>query len=109
MLRAAVLNLLLNACQSGSTAPIEVTVTMPDGVCRIDIADRGTGFGDTNPERLFEAFHTTKKSGTGLGLAIVRRFLTMLGGSISLLPRAGGGAVACVTVPLAKDDPPGVA
>jgi signal transduction histidine kinase len=97
-----VLNLLLNACQSGSTAPIEVAVTMPDGTCRIDIADRGAGFGDTNPERLFEAFHTTKKSGTGLGLAIVRRFLTMLGGSIALLPREGGGAVARVTVPLAK-------
>ena len=102
MLRAVLLNLLLNACQSGTSAPIEVLVETSDGVCRIDVADRGTGFGDTDPERLFEAFHTTKKSGTGLGLAIVRRFMSLIGGTVALLPRDGGGAIARITLPLAS-------
>ena len=101
MLRDALLNLLLNACQAGSTAPIQVSLTHTSGECRIEIADRGVGFGDTNPERLFEAFHTTKKSGTGLGLAIVRRLMTLQGGTITLLPREGGGAIARATLPLA--------
>ena len=101
MLRAVLLNLLLNACQSGSAAPIEVLVSGTAGTCAIDIADRGTGFGDIDPERLFEAFHTTKKSGTGLGLAIVRRLMSLQGGTVVLVPREGGGAVARLTLPSA--------
>ncbi len=70
------------------------------GECRIDIADRGVGFGDVEPERLFEAFHTTKKSGTGLGLAIVRRLMILQGGAVELLSREGGGAIARITLPV---------
>ncbi|MEO8078637.1 MAG: PAS domain S-box protein, partial [Acidobacteriota bacterium] len=82
MLRAVLLNLLLNACQSGSSTPIEIMISEQDGTCRIDVADRGAGFGDVDPEQLFQAFHTTKKGGTGLGLAIVRRLITLQGGTV---------------------------
>jgi PAS domain S-box-containing protein len=101
MVRAALLNLLMNACQSGSVEPIEVAVAEENGYCRVDIADRGAGFGDIDPERLFEAFHTTKKSGTGLGLAIVRRLVSLQGGAVTLARRDGGGAVATLTLPSA--------
>ena len=101
MLRAVLLNLLLNAAQSGSTEPIDVAVCEQRGHWRIDIADRGAGLGNDDPERLFEAFHTTKKSGTGLGLAIVRRLLSLQNGTVALLPREGGGAIARVTLPAA--------
>lgn len=101
MVRAALLNLLLNACQSGSVAPVEIAIIEEDGRCRVDIADRGAGFGDTDPERLFEAFHTTKKSGTGLGLAIVRRLVSLQGGGVTLARRDGGGVVASLTLPSA--------
>lgn len=100
MLRAVLLNLLLNACQSGSREPIDVSVVDQGNTCRIDIADRGVGVGDSDPEPLFQAFHTTKPSGTGLGLAIVRRLLSLQSGSVMLQARAGGGAVARVTLPL---------
>ena len=100
MLRAVLLNLLLNACQSGSSAPIEVFVSVADGRCQIDIADRGAGLGEGDPERLFTAFHTTKTSGTGLGLAIVRRLVSLQGGTVTLQHRQGGGAVARLTLPL---------
>ncbi|MEP6592171.1 MAG: ATP-binding protein [Acidobacteriota bacterium] len=99
MMRGVLLNLLMNACQAGSTEPIDVVVTDHAEACIIEIADRGTGFGDGDPERLFEAFHTTKKSGTGLGLAIVRRLMTLQGGTIDLRARAGGGVVARLTIP----------
>ena len=105
MLRAVLLNLLMNACQSGSTAPIEMAISAENGVCRVDVLDRGSGFGDADPERLFQAFHTTKKSGTGLGLAIVRRLTSLQNGNVVLLPREGGGAIARVTLPAARPDP----
>jgi PAS domain S-box-containing protein len=100
MLRAMLLNLLLNACQSGTREPIEVDLLVRDGICRIQIADRGVGVSEQDTERVFEAFHTTKKSGTGLGLAIVRRLATLQGGTIQLRPRDGGGAIASVTLPV---------
>jgi len=101
MLRDVLLNLLMNACQSGSSAPIDIEVTEGSGLCTVDIADRGAGLGEDDPERLFEAFHTTKKSGTGLGLAIVRRHVSLQSGTITLHPRAGGGAVARLRLPSA--------
>lgn len=101
MIRAVFLNLLLNAFESGSSAPIEVDVAEVDGTCRIEVADRGTGFGGVDPEKLFQPFHSTKTTGTGLGLAIVRRFVSLQNGSVSLTSRPGGGAIARVTLPLA--------
>jgi two-component system CheB/CheR fusion protein len=101
MLRAVLLNLMMNACQSGSSQAIDVEVCEESGKWRIDIADRGAGLGEGDPERLFEAFHTTKKSGTGLGLAIVRRLLSLQNGTVVLLQREGGGAIARVTLPAA--------
>jgi len=101
MLRDVLLNLLLNACQAGSIAPIEVHVSEHAGACTVEISDRGAGFGDQDPETLFQAFHTTRKSGTGLGLAIVRRLVALQGGTVALLSREGGGAVARITLPSA--------
>ena len=102
MLRDILLNLILNACQAGSAAPIEIEVSQSAEACTIEIADRGSGFQDQDPERLFEAFHTTKKSGTGLGLAIVRRLVSLHEGSVTLAPRESGGAIARVTLPAAR-------
>jgi len=102
MLHSVLLNLLLNACQSGTREAIEIHVTHRETVCEISIEDRGNGFGDVDPEQLFAAFHTTKSSGTGLGLAIVRRFVGLQGGTVGLRPRDGGGVTARVTLPLAR-------
>ena len=105
MLRAIVLNLLMNAGQSGSSEPVEVLIHQEGEWCRIDIADRGAGLGETDPEQLFQAFHTTRTSGTGLGLAITRRLVTLQGGTVTLMPRDGGGATARITLPAASRNP----
>jgi PAS domain S-box-containing protein len=99
MLHAMLLNLLLNACQSGTRDPVEVGLVVAGSTCRIEITDRGIGISADDTERVFEAFHTTKKSGTGLGLAIVRRLAALQGATIQLEPRHGGGVVARITIP----------
>lgn len=101
MLRAVLLNLLLNACQSGTTEPVDVGVDVHERTCRISIADRGTGITVDQGERLFEPFYTTKKAGTGLGLAIVRRFMQLQNGAVTLRPRDGQGTIATVELPVA--------
>jgi PAS domain S-box-containing protein len=101
MLRAAILNLLINACQAGGSAPIDVSASVERNVCRVAIADRGPGIPDHIRERVFEPFFTTRATGTGLGLAIVRRLLEMQDGTVTLRDRTGGGTVAEVTLPVA--------
>ena len=102
MLRAALLNLLINACQAGGSAPIDVNASVERNVCRISIADRGQGIPDDIRERVFEPFFTTRATGTGLGLAIVRRLVELQDGTVTLRERDDGGTVAEVTLPRAR-------
>lgn len=102
MLRAALLNLLLNACQASGDQPVDVVTTVHDGVCRIAVRDRGAGIPSEVVERVFEPFFTTKPGGTGLGLAIVKRLMDLQGGSVTLAGRDGGGTEAVITLPLRR-------
>ena len=99
MVRAVLLNLVLNALQAGGPAPVEVTLTAEGDACRIAIADRGPGIPSAEIDRVFDAFFTTKKSGTGLGLAIVKRLIDLQGGRVALRHRDGGGTIAEITLP----------
>jgi signal transduction histidine kinase len=98
MLRAALLNLVLNACQAGSTH-VEISTSCPPGLCRIAVLDDGPGIPDDVAAHIFEAFYTTKKTGTGLGLPIVKRLVELQDGTVRLKPRDGGGTVAEITLP----------
>jgi PAS domain S-box-containing protein len=101
MLRAALLNLTINACQAAPGREVEVRVDDAGAACRIAIADRGHGVPAVIREHLFEPFVTTRVSGTGLGLAIVKRLVDLQDGTIELADRAGGGTIATVTIPRA--------
>jgi two-component system CheB/CheR fusion protein len=100
MLRAVLLNLLLNAFQASNGQPIEIAAMLRPEVCRIEVRDRGPGISDEIRERVFDPFFTTKSSGTGLGLPIVRRLMEIQGGTVSLRPRDGGGTIAEVVLPM---------
>ena len=101
MLRAALLNLTMNACQAAGAAAVDVEVLVDGGRCRIAVRDRGPGIPADVRERVFEPFFTTRTSGTGLGLAIVKRLLELQDGTVTLADRPGGGIMAEVTIPLA--------
>jgi PAS domain S-box-containing protein len=100
MLRAALLNLLLNACQAGGGG-VEITASATGDACRIAVVDRGPGIPESVMDRVFDVFYTTKKTGTGLGLPIVKRLMELQQGTVTLRRREGGGTVAEITVPLA--------
>jgi PAS domain S-box-containing protein len=101
MLRAALVNLVLNACQAGSTL-VDIRTSSNAQVCRIEVLDNGCGIPQDVITHMFEAFYTTKKAGTGLGLPIVKRLVELQDGTVSLRSRAGEGTVAEVTLPLAN-------
>ena len=105
MLRAALLNLALNACQAGGGS-VEIATVTETETCRLSVLDRGAGIPDDVMEHVFEAFYTTKKSGTGLGLPIVKRLMELQHGSVVLRRRDGGGTIAELTVPMMRTGEP---
>jgi two-component system osmolarity sensor histidine kinase EnvZ len=69
----------------------------------IEVLDRGPGIPEADAQRMLQPFtrmdNARSTSGTGLGLAIVDRIARLHGGTIKLLPRAGGGLRVRVELP----------
>ena len=99
MMRAVLLNLLLNACHAGGTAGVELRTTVSAGWCTVEILDRGPGLPAEVRQHLFEPFVTTRQGGTGLGLPIANRLTVQQGGTLTIEDRAGGGTAAIVRMP----------
>jgi C4-dicarboxylate-specific signal transduction histidine kinase len=76
---------------------IRTVARKPAGVS-IMIEDSGVGLDPRMRDRLFEPFHSTKPHGMGLGLLICQSIAEAHGGTISLVPRPGHGAVFQVDV-----------
>lgn len=104
LLRRAIDNVLRNAIQHSTRGQaVEITLErLAGGAHAIRFADRGPGLGEEECTRVFEPFvrgAARGGEGFGLGLAIARRAIVAHGGSISAVPRAGGGLVVSITLP----------
>jgi signal transduction histidine kinase len=101
MVRATVLNLLLNAAQAmAGRGRIDVTIARHGDRATIEVRDTGPGIPPELLEQVFEPFFTTKARGGGLGLPIARRTAELHGGSLTLDVPAGGGTIVTLTLPV---------
>jgi two-component system CheB/CheR fusion protein len=101
LVRATVLNLLLNAAQAmGSQGRITVTTARRDGSAIIQIRDTGPGIPGEIRDQVFEPFFTTKARGGGLGLPIARRTAELHGGTLALDCPSGGGTIVTLSLPM---------
>jgi two-component system sensor histidine kinase HydH len=99
------LDLLVNAAEAaGEGGRVALrTSAAPEGGVAFEVADSGPGVPDTDRDRVYEPFFTTKPRGTGLGLAMVERIVRSHGGAIAYAAGRGagaGGAGACFRVTL---------
>jgi two-component system osmolarity sensor histidine kinase EnvZ len=110
-LQRIVANLLENAqrygCGLDQPPDLTVTLTQDHKDVWLEVSDRGPGIAQTDIARMMRPFSRgdmarTGGAGTGLGLAIVERLTHQAGGSLSLIPRAGGGLTATVRLPRVK-------
>lgn len=97
------LNLLINSAQAlpeGQSAHHEVRlVTRREGEwVMTEVRDSGCGMSPEVMSRIFDPFFTTKPVGvgTGLGLALCHRFITAMGGEISVESEVSKGTVVRV-------------
>ncbi|HTO66569.1 MAG TPA: PAS domain S-box protein [Bradyrhizobium sp.] len=109
-LQQVVLNLVINAIEA-MTEPgdrsrdllITTRTAGPDAV-RVAVQDTGPGLDASDPERLFEAFYTTKPGGLGMGLSICRSIVEAHGGRLSAAANAPHGTIFQFTVPVRGGD-----
>ena len=100
LIRATILNLLLNAAQAISgKGDVHMAVTARDGDWRIEVQDSGPGIPLDIRDQVLEPFFTTKARGGGLGLPIAKRVAELHGGTLTLTFPPGGGTVVSVQVP----------
>jgi C4-dicarboxylate-specific signal transduction histidine kinase len=98
----ALLNLINNACDAvAANRPHErrvsiVTLALGDKVL-VEIADNGCGAPD--PNRIFEAFYSTKPKGLGIGLTIVRSIVKSHGGRVWAESAPGRGTTVYMSLP----------
>ena len=113
-IRQILLNLISNAVKLSQRGQILVSVVAEAAPTpgsrlhrlRFAVADRGPGIPPEQRHRLFQPFSqlecpdARRTGGTGLGLAICRRLVELLGGSIGIDSRPGGGSIFWFTLAL---------
>lgn len=100
-LHQMILNLLLNSLQASSPeSSIEVTLSNEgsNGV-RLVIKDQGEGINESDMDKIFEPFYTTRATGTGLGLAIVKAIIDDHEGTIAISSRSDRGTEIQISIP----------
>jgi C4-dicarboxylate-specific signal transduction histidine kinase len=72
----------------------------------IRVDDDGHGIFAEVQDQLFEPFISTKNTvGVGMGLTVARHALRNLGGEVTVVNRAGGGASSILRHPVEKRSP----
>jgi nitrogen fixation/metabolism regulation signal transduction histidine kinase len=93
MLRQALLNLALNACQAmpqGGNLKLSCHATSRNRV-EIAVEDTGIGIPPENLNRIFDLYFTTKEKGSGIGLSMVYRIIQLHDGDVEVESTPGRG------------------
>lgn len=109
MLRQAIMNLLRNAAEAVPEDSTERSVKLRalrevDREGRewalIEIEDSGEGIPQSDLQRIFIPFFTTKEKGHGIGLALAHRVITEHGGTLTASNKPPGGAAFTIRLPV---------
>jgi len=99
----ALLNLMLNAEQAMPEGGTITLIARTDGadVC-LDVIDTGCGMAADVLGKVFQPFHTTKKTGSGLGLPTARKVVLAHGGVIEVQSEPDRGTKMTVRLPTSQ-------
>lgn len=102
-IRAALLNLLLNAVEAmpaGGT--LSITTGIDGETLSLVIKDTGAGMTEERVKKIFEPFNSDKAGGLGLGMPYAKKIIEEHGGKIAIESRLGEGTQVCINLPAEK-------
>ena len=94
MLRQALLNLALNACQAMPQrrhAAASPAAPPSRGRVELDVEDTGVGIPPEHLQKIFDLYFTTKEKGSGIGLSMVYRIVQLHDGEVEVQSTPGRG------------------
>jgi signal transduction histidine kinase len=99
-IRAATLNLVLNAVQAmGKGGRLTISTGTESGKLWLKIEDTGAGMSPAQVKEIFEPFKTTKSRGLGLGMPYAQKVIHQHGGQIVVESREGKGTEVRLELP----------
>ncbi len=107
MVKNILINLLVNASKySADGKQIELTTVVWDDHLVVKVKDEGIGIPDADKDKLFINFFRARNAihiqGTGLGLYVVKRYVDLLGGTVTFTSELDFGTTFTVQLPLSK-------
>jgi len=103
-IRAALLNLVLNAVQSmPGGGRLSVTSGSAEDKIWLRIVDSGAGIPKEQVHHIFEPFNTTKSRGLGLGMPYAQKVIEQHQGTISVESQLGEGTQVRVELPRGRE------
>ena len=99
-IRAATLNLVLNAVQAMSTGGrLTISTGRDSKQMWMAINDTGAGMSPERIKQIFEPFNTTKSRGLGLGMPYAQKIIQQHGGRITVQSQPGKGTQVRIELP----------
>ncbi len=103
MMQQVLLNLLVNAVEAmPQGGEIRVRAFGHSDGLGLEVVDEGCGVDETELEKIFDPFYTTKENGTGLGLSIAHQLVEQQGGHLSASKNRGRGMTFSISFPTVK-------
>lgn len=99
-IRQALLNLCRNAREAmPDGGHLRLSLSAQQNGVLLRVSDDGAGIPESEREKIFDLFYTTKQHGTGLGLPLTQQIVAAHGGRIRCLAADGGGTTFEVWLP----------
>jgi len=107
-MRAALLNLILNAVEAMPTGgSLSITTTTAGETLSLLINDTGAGMTEDRVNKIFEPFNSDKSSGLGLGMPYAKKIIEEHGGSIGVESKPGEGTRVWINLLVAENQSEG--
>jgi signal transduction histidine kinase len=102
-MRAALLNLILNAVQAMPTGgTLSITSATAGETVSLVINDTGFGMTEERVKKIFEPFNSDKPGGLGLGMPYAKKIIEQHGGKIEVESKLNEGTRVSINLPLEK-------